>query len=216
MSEIVEGELPKKKVRIGRTTNRTLGFTTPTVSDELCPHFNQRFIRHGVALKENRAICDKHFSDAPCDYQRYVDGIPFCLRYWYGPKYEIVDLIRIPYAQKRDEGGRLLFYEIDGVTETTNYTAHPVSVPIHEAYPLKFTKEGSEAEQETGIIPPSKDEMPLFWLYQNGQEPQKVDYDTGYPVLKYGNMQFYSSQYEDTHEKRFYATGGRLGWHKDV
>ncbi len=206
----------KKNVRIGRTTNRTLGFTTPTVSDEPCPHFNQRFVRHGVGLPENRAICDKTLANAPCDYQRVVDGIPFCLRYWYGPRYEITDLVRIPYVQKRNDKGSLVFYESDGVTETINYTAHPVLIPVHEAYPLKFTKTGAEAEQEIGVIPPSTAQVPLFWKYENGAPPEKVDYDTGFPVLKFGNMEFYSSQYEDTHEKRFYPSGGRLGWHKDV
>ena len=37
----------KKKVRIGGTVDRTLGFTTPSVADQQCPNFSERFIRFG-------------------------------------------------------------------------------------------------------------------------------------------------------------------------
>lgn len=206
----------KKNVRIGRTTDRTLGFIAPTVSDELCPHFHKRFIRHGVALPENRAICEKKDIGTFCDYLKEVDGIPFCMRYWYGPKYDIVDLVRTPYIQIRNDKGSLLYYELDGVTETTNFTAHPVMRPVHEANPLIFTKEGSEAEQETTILPGETEPKPLFWKHVNGEQPVKTTEDTGYPVQKYGNMEFYSDQFVDTHEKRYRINDNVLGWHKNV
>ena len=209
----------QKKTRIGRTTNRTLGFLTPTPSDELCPYFHHRFIRHGVALPENRAICDKEDLGLLCDYYKNVNGIPFCMRYWYGPKYELTDLIRTPFVQKKTDTGALLFYEIDGVTETTAYTAHPVLIPIYDARPLKYGRDDWEKEQRMEWLPDpitGKEELlPAFWEYTQF-EPKLVAHDTGYPAYKWGNMEFYSMQYEDTHEKRFFSNGGQLGWHKDV
>ena len=205
--------ISKKNVRIGRTTDRTLGFITPTASDEKCPHFHDRFIRHGVALPESRAMCDLEDTNLLCDYRRLVDGIPMCMRYWYGPQYELVDLIRIPEVQKKNDQGALLFYEIDGVTETTQTTTRKVMIPVHEAYPFVYNGQAEANVQINQYF--DKKLKPAYWLIsQNG--PQVVDYDTGYPMMKYGNMQFYSSQYEDTHEKRFFSNGGRLGWHKDV
>lgn len=206
-------ETTKKKVRIGRTTNRTLGFTTPTVSDEKCPYFYDRFIRHGVALPEARAVCELENTSLLCDYRKLVNGIPMCMRYWYGPKYELTDLIRTPYIQKKNDKGALLFYEIDGVTETTQATTRKVMIPVHEAHQFTYNGPAQHDEQITyffgGVM------KPAFWSFEQ-YEPEIVDYDTGFPVMKYGNMQFYSTQYEDTHEKRFFANGGQLGWHKDV
>lgn len=203
----------KKNVRMGRTTDRTLGFTTPTASDEKCPSFHDRFIRHGVALPETRAMCDLEDTNLLCDYRRVVDGIPMCMRYWYGPHYELVDLIRIPQVQKKNAQGALLFYEIDGVTETTQTTTRKVMIPVHEAYP--FVYNGKAVDNVQIMQKFGNDNKPVFWLIsENGTKA--VETDTGYPAMRYGNMQFYSTQYEDTHEKRFFSNGGRLGWHKDV
>lgn len=165
-----------RPVRIGRTTNRQLGFITPTPSDSKCPYFYERFIRHGVFIKENRAICELHNPNVICDYKHITtDGIPFCLRYWYGPKYEIVDEINEPTVHKVDDNGNLLYYEADGVTETRSVTSKPVVLPVSQAYPIDYVV--------------------------NSNEP---------------NIQFFSTQYEDTHEKIFGTNGNRLGWHHDV
>lgn len=161
-----------RNVRIGRTTNRQLGFLTPSASDTKCPYFADRFVRHGVATKENRAICEKANDGVICDYQKNYQGIPMCLRYWYGPRYEIVDEIEEPYVQKRNNAGQVLFFESDGVTETTVNTGHPIYV-LHSV------------------------DRPLDYVSPD-------------------NPQFYSTQYEDTHEKIFGINNNVLGWHKDV
>lgn len=203
----------RKNVRIGRTTNRTLGFTTPTASDEKCPYFHDRFVRHGVALPEARAICELNDTNLLCDYRKMVNGFPMCMRYWYGPRYELTDLIRTPYVQKRSPQGALLYYEIDGVTETINTTTRRVMIPVHEANPLVYNGLPQHDVQMDYLF--AGEMKPAWWLFTQ-YEPELVDYDTGFPAMKYGNMQFYSTQYEDTHEKRFFSNGGQLGWHKDV
>lgn len=205
--------ITKKTVRIGRTTNRTLGFTTPTASDEKCPHFHDRFIRHGIAIPEARAICELKDTNLLCDYRKIVSGIPMCMRYWYGPDYELRDLIRTPYIQKRTEQGALLYYDVDGVTETVNTTTRPVMIPVHDANPIVYDGLPEHDVQMDYLF--GGEMKPAWWLFTQ-YEPQLVDYDTGFPAMKYGNMQFYTTQYEDTHEKRFFSNGGVLGWHKNV
>lgn len=198
-----------RPVRIGRTTNRQLGFITPSASEQKCDFFSERFIRHGSALKENRAICEKHNNGVICDYQKQVGGVPFCLRYWYGPLYEIVDELAItPYEQKVDANGNYLYYETDGITETITYTSRKVMVTISEKYPIQYLKDAMEQEKDTtGKL--------LFW--DLSQTPAiKTEDDTGVPVLLPNSAkEFYSTHYEDTHEKRFGVIGNRMGWHHE-
>lgn len=199
------------RVIIGRTTDRTRGYTTPTSSEEKCIYFHDRFIKHGLSIKENRAICSKTDSTTYCDYYKLVNGIPFCQRYWYGPIYEETDLIPIPHLQKRNEMGALLFYEDDGQTITYNKTDKPVVVPIYEAIPLFFTGDESEKEQLMFSPPDSDSFAPAYWEFTN-EGTNMVEYDTGYPAYIWGNKEFYSSQYIDTHEKIFSTRGNTLGW----
>lgn len=198
-----------RPVRIGRTTNRQLGFITPSASDEKCEFFKDRFIRHGSALKENRAICEKKNNGIICDYQKEIGGVPFCLRYWYGPQYEIVDeLPHEPYEQKVDAGRNLLYYAADGVTETTAWTPLKVMIPLSEMYPIKYVKDNLDQKKTMLGIP-------LFWD-RSGIHPVETIVDTGEPVLMPNSaLQFYSTQYEDTHEKIFSVRGNVLGWHND-
>lgn len=196
-----------RNVRIGRTTNRQLGFLTPSASDTKCDYFQERFVRHGVAIKENRAVCEKANSGIICDYQKEVNGLPMCLRYWYGPKYEIVDEIDEPYVQKTNAVGQLLFFEADGVTETSMNTGHPILVPLSENRPIPYVEASKYQEVDST-------KSPLYW--DNSTPPKKTRAVTSKPVWAYESPQFYSEQYEDSHEKIFGINDGRLGWHKDV
>jgi hypothetical protein len=197
-----------RNVRIGRTTNRQLGFITPTPADSRCSYFEERFIRHGSALKENRAICEKEDGNVLCDYRKVVDGTPFCLRYWYGPKYEIVDEKPEPYVQKKDQYGRKLYLEADGVTETTTPTPLRAVQLLSEQRPIQYVEDGkSQATDDNDNL--------LYWD-KTVDPPVQTTTQTEYPVWVYESPQFYSKQYEDSHEKIFGINGNRLGWHLDV
>lgn len=141
------------KVKIGRTTNRQRGYRTPTPADSKCDHFEERFIGWG-ARNDRTAICehpDPHHM--PCDYLHVTqDGTPLCLRYWYGPGYEV-----------------------------------------------------QESE------PPSKELKPVPYIEDSMQD------DPNHPGDKIPtHPQFFSKQYEDTHEKIFGIVDGKLGWHSNI
>ena len=165
-----------------RSLNRTNGHLTPTQSDYQCPHFQQRFIGHGV-MNEKRAICDAR-QNVYCDYRHETsDGTPLCLRYWYGPQYEVIENTDPVYVQKVNESGYPLYYAADG-TETIELTANRVMVSLSEAYPIPYI-----------------------------QGTMTTDPDTGESVATH--PEFYSTQYEDTHEK-VYDINGDIGWYKKV
>lgn len=197
-----------RPVRIGRTTNRQLGFITPSPSESKCDYFNHRFIRHGVALKENRAICDKTDENVICDYRKMMpDGTPFCLRYWYGPLYEIVDEVDVPLVQKRDERGRPINLTSDG-EETLELTGRPAYMLVSEQHPIPYIVDSEFHEH-------NDEDKPLYWDL-SVTPAVKTTTDTGTPVILRKEKEFYSMQYEDTHEKIFGVNGNRLGWHQNV
>lgn len=166
-----------------RSTDRTKGYMTPTESDYQCPHFQQRFIGWGE-MNEKRAICEKDDANTTCDY-RYMtrDGTPLCLRYWYGPKYEITDEIEMVYVQKQDANGNLLYRAADD-SETTDVTDRRVMIPLSEERPVPYIQNTMAENPDTGEMEPTHPE-------------------------------FFSTQYEDTHEK-IYDINDDIGWHKKV
>jgi hypothetical protein len=171
------------KVKPHGTLNRQRGYMTPTESDFQCPHFMERFIGMG-ALNERRGICELDTANISCDYRHVTsDGTPLCLRYWYGPKYEITDEVEPKYVQKKNQGGDLLFMNPDG-TETTMDTGVRAMVLLTEERPVPYIENTKELDPDTGEMIPTK-------------------------------PQFFSTQYEDTHEKR-YDVNGEIGWYKDV
>ena len=141
------------KVKIGGSTNRQKGFRTPTPSESQCDYFEERFIGWG-RMNERKAICehpDPHHM--PCDYLHVTqDGTPLCLRYWYGPEYEI--------------------------------------------------KEFDPPSKELKEIPYIKGSM-----VKDPDNPDK---------MVSTHPEFFSKQYEDTHEKKFGIVAGRLGWHDNI
>lgn len=165
-----------------RSLNRQKGFLTPTESDTKCPHFMDRFIGWGT-LNEKRGICEKDDDNVTCSY-RYVttDGTPMCLRYWYGPKYELVEDVEEVYIQKKDSAGNLVYKNPDG-TETLEVTNTRAMVPLREERPVPYIQD-TMAPDDTGTMQPTHPE-------------------------------FFSTQYEDTHEK-VYDVNGNIGWHKKV
>lgn len=170
------------KVKI-RSLDRQKGYLTPTESDYKCPHFQDRFIGWG-AINEKRAICEKDDAGTTCDYRHLTrDGTPLCLRYWYGPKFEIVDELDPVYVQKRDANGNLLYRAPDD-TETTEVTDRAFMVLLSESRPIPYIQDTMVTDPKTGEVTSTHPE-------------------------------FFSSQYEDTHEK-VYDINGDIGWYKKV
>lgn len=172
------------KIKMGRTTNRQKGYFTPTPTETKCLHFNERFIGWGI-MNEKRAICDAP-NGVGCDYRHITsDGTPICLRYWYGPQYEETDVLNPVVVQKKDNNGNLLYYENDGVTETTAVTPTKVMIPLTEQKPIPYIQNTMALNPDTGNLEPTHPE-------------------------------FYSKQYQDTHEKMFGVNDNKLGWFYDV
>ena len=205
-------------VRINGSLNRQREFRTPTETENKCEHFYERFIGWGT-WNERRAICDaQDTSSLICDYRHVTkDGTPICLRYWYGPQYEIVDEIEEPYVQKQDDRGNLLYYDED-FNETTKKTDHPVMLPLTELRPIPYLEAHKEHKKD-------EDGNELYWdttvtPKKETTESQGYDKDgnlvTFKPVYVYTKPHFFSKQYIDTHGKIFGHKDNKLGWHFDV
>lgn len=209
--------MQNRKVNINGTLNRQGFIITPTTIDSPCPHFKERFIGWGVR-NERRAICESKDPNLACDY-KYVtkDGTPLCLRYWYGPRFEITDEIDEPYIQRTDEYGRPLYYDEEG-NETHHVTDRAIWVLISEENPVPYLAKYTVQEKDT-------DDKPLFWDSTVDPEEKTTEISgtdaegnliAFEPVLICLKPHFFSKQYMDTHGKIFGHKDNVLGWHLDV
>lgn len=197
----------RQRVKINHTLDRDKAWATPTDPDDKCPYFHQRFIGHGV-MNERRAICGSDDPNIACDYQHTLeDGTPFCLRYWYGPMYEVQQEVPEPQVQKKSPAGSFLYYDENG-EETTTPTTRPVLLPVtkHQVIPYLEKTKVQERNQQDQL---------LFWD-ESVTPMAKTTIDTGVPVMINTKPDFFSSQHEDTHGKIFDVIGNRLGWHFDL
>lgn len=205
-------------IKINGSLDRTGKHFSPTAPDDQCEYFEKRFIGWG-RMNERRGICEATIDDDfICDYRRVTtDGTPLCLRYWYGPKYEIVDAVPEPEVQKKNVNKQPLYYDGAGA-ETTAKTKEPVMIPLSEAKPVPYLNQyhvqkidinNKPLYLDTTVTPPVETAAPSGKLADGSLVVFK-------PVLVYIKPHFYSDQFVDTHGKRFYHNGNELGWHFDV
>jgi hypothetical protein len=174
-----------RKIIMGRSLNLEDNVVTPTRQDTKCDYFYQRFIGWGK-YNEKRAICDLDDPKIQCDYQDVKsDGTPLCMRYWYGPMYEIVQECDVPgLIQKRDKDGNLLFYEDDMTTMTIVKTDHPIMLEVSKERPIPYLENTAKFDTSGNKV--------------------------------YTHPEFYSTQYVDTHLKKYVFKGNDIDWYYDV